>query len=346
MPRRSQLASSVSTCRREIGSAMPCERSVVGTLWSLTARLRRQRARPCGRPARALRTPAGSSLRGRGGGRCRGRAVPSSSVWTTCSSQILSYRVRGMAALGAESRSLHFRSRPRDVSLAQRIGPAPPGPAARRRRRAARIRARRGRAVRSSRSGARSARILRHHAVRHDPAGLRGGGCGASLALRGLLQRRSSVRLVDHARYACGPPHALAPTPIVRHCASLSHAASPIKASTLAVAAGAGTGSTPAQAVDMASAAVRSERRANAMSRAGGQITPGRTADGRRDPMAESSRRPSGLASAEWRGRMEGAGPPIKKGRSKAALGGQARLSGCRRTRSSTRVPRSPGRCS
>jgi hypothetical protein len=53
MPWRSQLASSVSTCRREIGSAMPCERSVVGTLWSLTARfadkrqtLRRASSRP------------------------------------------------------------------------------------------------------------------------------------------------------------------------------------------------------------------------------------------------------------------------------------------------------------
>ena len=48
MPSRSQLASSVSTCRREIGSAMPCDRSVVGTLWSLTARLadRRQTLRP------------------------------------------------------------------------------------------------------------------------------------------------------------------------------------------------------------------------------------------------------------------------------------------------------------
>jgi len=174
--------------------------------------------------------------------------------------------------------------------------------------------------------------------------------CAAAAAARAwrsaaCFNVAASVRLVDHARYACGPPHALAPTPIVRHCASLSHAASPIKASTLAVAAGAGTGSTPAQAVDMASAAVRSERRANAKSGAGGQITPGRTADGRRDPMAESSRRPSGLASAEWRGASK-ARAPIKKGRSKAALGGQARLSGCRRTRSSIRVPRSPGPCS
>ena len=38
MPKESQFASSVSTCSFEIGSAMPCERSVVGTLWSDTAR--------------------------------------------------------------------------------------------------------------------------------------------------------------------------------------------------------------------------------------------------------------------------------------------------------------------
>ncbi len=38
MPKLSQLASSVSTCSLETGSAMPCERSVVGTLWSETAR--------------------------------------------------------------------------------------------------------------------------------------------------------------------------------------------------------------------------------------------------------------------------------------------------------------------
>ena len=37
MPNSAQLASSVSTCRRDTGSAMPCERSVVGTLWSGTA---------------------------------------------------------------------------------------------------------------------------------------------------------------------------------------------------------------------------------------------------------------------------------------------------------------------
>ena len=56
MPWRSQLASSVSTCRRDTGSAMPCERSVVGTLWSLTAKLAemRQILRPaCSRPSNA-----------------------------------------------------------------------------------------------------------------------------------------------------------------------------------------------------------------------------------------------------------------------------------------------------
>jgi len=37
IPNSAQLASSVSTCRREIGSAMPRLRSVVGTLWSGTA---------------------------------------------------------------------------------------------------------------------------------------------------------------------------------------------------------------------------------------------------------------------------------------------------------------------
>src|SRR4029079_3975559 len=76
--------------------------------------------------------------------------------------------------------------------------------------------------------------------------------CAAAAAARAwrsaaCLNAASSVRLLAQARYACGPPHALAPTPIVRHCASLSHAASPIKASTLAVAAGAGTGSRAAR---------------------------------------------------------------------------------------------------
>jgi hypothetical protein len=56
MPLRSQLASSVSTCSLETGSAMPWLRSVVGTLWSLTARLadRRQTLRPArSRPSKA-----------------------------------------------------------------------------------------------------------------------------------------------------------------------------------------------------------------------------------------------------------------------------------------------------
>jgi hypothetical protein len=56
MPVRSQFASSVSTCRRDTGSAMPCERSVVGTLWSLTARLAEMRhtLRPASaRPSKA-----------------------------------------------------------------------------------------------------------------------------------------------------------------------------------------------------------------------------------------------------------------------------------------------------
>ncbi|CFP59334.1 Uncharacterised protein [Bordetella pertussis] len=39
MPYLAQLSSSVSTCRREIGSSMPWARLSVGTLWSATARL-------------------------------------------------------------------------------------------------------------------------------------------------------------------------------------------------------------------------------------------------------------------------------------------------------------------
>ncbi|MDT4882891.1 hypothetical protein FQZ97_1188860 [compost metagenome] len=38
MPKLSQFASSVSTCSFDTGSAMPWLRSVVGTLWSDTAR--------------------------------------------------------------------------------------------------------------------------------------------------------------------------------------------------------------------------------------------------------------------------------------------------------------------
>jgi hypothetical protein len=37
IPKAAQLASSASTCTRETGSAMPCARAVVGTLWSGTA---------------------------------------------------------------------------------------------------------------------------------------------------------------------------------------------------------------------------------------------------------------------------------------------------------------------
>ena len=48
MPKSRAFSSRVSTCRRDTGSAMPCERSVVGTLWSTTARLAetRQGLRP------------------------------------------------------------------------------------------------------------------------------------------------------------------------------------------------------------------------------------------------------------------------------------------------------------
>ncbi len=56
MPNSSQLESSASTWMREIGSAMPWLRSVVGTLWSATARLaaRRQGLRPLRRrPSKA-----------------------------------------------------------------------------------------------------------------------------------------------------------------------------------------------------------------------------------------------------------------------------------------------------
>mgnify|MGYP006159420445 CR=1 FL=1 len=89
MPKRSQLASSVSTCSLETGSLMPSRRSVVGTLWSLTARLadRRHSLRPAmSRPSKAwgLVTSC-SSWRS-----MYSTAVPSSSVWTTCSSQSLS----------------------------------------------------------------------------------------------------------------------------------------------------------------------------------------------------------------------------------------------------------------
>ena len=97
MPKRSQLASSVSTCSLDTGSAMPSERSVVGTLWSLTARLAEMRQTL--RPARSSPSKAcglvTSCTRWRS---MYSTAVPSSSVWTTCSSQILSYSVRPMVS--------------------------------------------------------------------------------------------------------------------------------------------------------------------------------------------------------------------------------------------------------
>ena len=56
----------------------------------------------------------------------------------------------------------------------------------------------------------------------------------------------ASVRSVDQARYLSKPPHALLPTPIVRHWLSEVHAASPIWAVTSSISgyggvAGAGT---------------------------------------------------------------------------------------------------------
>jgi len=51
------------------------------------------------------------------------------------------------------------------------------------------------------------------------------------------LSSASSVRIVDQARYDCGPPQALAPSASVRHWSSRLQAASPISLSTSALSA-------------------------------------------------------------------------------------------------------------
>jgi len=158
-----------------------------------------------------------------------------------------------------------------------------------------------------------------------------------------------SVRLLDHARYACGPPHALAPTPTVPHCASLSHAASPINASTLSVAAaGEVTGSTPAQAVDKTQAATSADRRARRpVPLVEASTSTCRSGDGEaRTSMARmvARRRPpdktcivSARLTIRW--------PRKRAARKRPLPSRERRFSGCRRTRSSSRSTRSKGRC-
>ena len=52
----------------------------------------------------------------------------------------------------------------------------------------------------------------------------------SACATPNAFKRVPLLALLDHAKYPSGPPQALAPTPRVRHCASVSQAASPISA--------------------------------------------------------------------------------------------------------------------
>src|SRR5690625_7098558 len=92
MPYFSQFLTSVSTCKRDTGSAIPAARSVVGTLWSATARieLTRQGARlASSKPSNAwgLVTSCTKCLS------IYNKQVPSLASSMTCESNNLSYKV-------------------------------------------------------------------------------------------------------------------------------------------------------------------------------------------------------------------------------------------------------------
>src|SRR5690625_6850305 len=92
MPYFSQFLTSVSTCKRDTGSAIPAARSVVGTLWSATARieLTRQGARlASSKPSNAwgLVTSCTKCLS------IYNKQVPSQASSITCQTNNLSYKV-------------------------------------------------------------------------------------------------------------------------------------------------------------------------------------------------------------------------------------------------------------
>ena len=73
MPNSAQFEARVSTWRRDSRSAMPSERSVVGTLWSATASARLRPAHPPPGHPQALERLRAGVPRGPGGDRCRAR---------------------------------------------------------------------------------------------------------------------------------------------------------------------------------------------------------------------------------------------------------------------------------
>jgi hypothetical protein len=89
MPKSVQFWSRVSTWMRDTGSAMPCSRAVVGTLWSGTARMElvRQGVRPARRRPSKAWGEVTSWTRWRS---MYSRVVPSGSARTTWASQSLS----------------------------------------------------------------------------------------------------------------------------------------------------------------------------------------------------------------------------------------------------------------
>ena len=113
-----QLMLRVSTCRRDSGSSMPNRRSVVGTLWSATARVasRRRTCRPASRrPSNACGDSTSCS-------RCRSMysiVVPSSCTSTTWLCQILSNRVWGL-----DTGSLLIAQRPGTARAAASSAPS------------------------------------------------------------------------------------------------------------------------------------------------------------------------------------------------------------------------------